>query len=83
MGYWNFELSDLKKIDTSLSITFLNRTIEKIKDKNTFLAQKKAARDNNFQMVKMRGTRFSDDILARKMYENAARKDNNWIELYK
>lgn len=81
--YWNFNLVSLKKTDTLLKINFLNKIPQPIKDKNEFLAQRRHSVDNRFQLMKLRGWKWGNEESAIKNYKDLAKKDNNWIELYK
>lgn len=81
--YWNFTLARLKKSDTNLKITFLNKIPEPIKDKNAFFSKRKYSRDNRFEIMKLTGSKFSNEGYYIKYYKQLAAKDNNWIELYK
>lgn len=81
--YWNFDLASIKNINTTLKIDFLNKKPQLLKNKEAFLSRKKNGRDNRFQLEKLKGGyTYSDAAAVRKMYEDDARKDNNWIELY-
>ena len=82
--YWNFDLASIKNINKSLKINFKNKTPQQIKNKEEFLSKKKYSRDNRFQLMKLNGGyKFSDPVYFMKQYEKDAKKDNNWIELYK
>lgn len=82
--YWKFDLASIKNVEKLLEIHFLNKTPQPIKSKETFFARKKHSRDNRFQLMKLQGGyTFSDPAYFMKHYEEEAKKDNNWIELYK
>lgn len=81
--YWNFTLASLTKRDTTIKINFLNEIPHPIKDKNTFLAQKQYSRDNRFELLSLNGARFIDKERSIKYFRDLAKKNNNWIELYK
>jgi len=81
--YWNFDLASATTVNKSVEIHFQNKTPQPIKDKETFLSKKKYSRDNRFQLMKLQGGyRFKDPAYSMKKYEEDAKKDNNWIELY-
>lgn len=82
-NYWNFDLASIKNINKSLSISFLNKTPQPLKSKEEFLAKKKYMRDNRFQLMQLSGDRFSNPAAFMREFEEKARQDNNWIELYK
>jgi GLPGLI family protein len=81
--YWNFNLASLRKRDTVMKVSFYNKIPKPLKDKKAFLEQKRYSLDNRFQLMKLKGTVWGNEEIAIKNYKEQAKKDNNWIELYK
>jgi GLPGLI family protein len=80
--YWQFDLASIQNINKSLQLNFLDKKPVPIKDKQTFLSRKKYSMENRLLLMKQNGWRISNEVSARKQYEEEAKRDNNWIELY-
>lgn len=81
--YWNFDIMGIEHINKKIKLTFADKKTQKAKNKISFFEQKKYSRDNQFELRKISGTKFSDDETFKQMYEKEGIADNNWIELYK
>lgn len=81
--YWNFDIASLRHVDRNLKLNFLNRPLVAVKNKEQFLAKRKYARDNRFELMTMRGAKFPANGGFEKKFKEEAKADNNWIELYK
>lgn len=80
---WNFDVTSIHKIDTAFTVYFLGQTPEPFKSKEAFLREKVKTRDNAFEIKEARGWWFQNKAASIKFEKERARKDNNWIELYK
>ncbi len=81
--HWSFKLSSLRATSKELEISFSNNKPVPIASKEAFLSKRKYHRDNRFNLMKMSGWTFSDPVALKKDFEEQAKHDNNWIELYK
>jgi GLPGLI family protein len=82
-GYWNFKLANLQNRDTTIKVHFNNKIAQPLPDKQDYLDKKKYSRDNRFELMKMSGFHFSDEVTTRQRLKEFTAKDNNWIELFK
>ena len=82
-NYWNFDLASILNINRVLKINFLNKKPIPLKNKKEYFAAKKYSRDNRFELMKLSGDTFTNPLNFEKKFKENARKDNNWIELYK
>lgn len=82
-NYWNFDLASILNINRELKINFLNKKAVPLKSKKDFFTKKKFSRDNRFELMKLNGDKFSNPVSFEKKFKEDAKKDNNWIELYK
>lgn len=82
-NYWNFDLASISNINRLLKINFLNKTPIPLKNKKEYFAKRKYTRDNRFELMKLSGDTFTNPVYFEKKFKEDARKDNNWIELYK
>lgn len=80
--YWNFDLASIKQVDKTIKISFWNKIPITLKSKKDFFETKKYMRDNRFQLQELSGDKFSNPAVFKKKFEEQAKKDNNWIELY-
>lgn len=80
--HWSFKLASLRATSKELEISFSNNKPVPIASKEAFLSKRKYHRDNRFNLMKMSGWTFSDPVALKKDFEEQAKHDNNWIELY-
>ena len=80
---WNFDVTSIHKIDTAFTVYFLGYKTEPFKSKEAFLSEKEKTRDNAFKIKEASGCWFQNKAASIKFEKERARKDNNWIELYK
>lgn len=80
-NFWNFEFASLKNYNKQLEVFFLNK-IYKVATKEEYFKQKKYVRDNRFELMNVKGWKFSNPAASKKQFETEAKRDNNWIEIY-
>lgn len=81
--YWSFDLVSLRAINKSIRVSFRNKIPTPIKDKAEFFRRRKNNMENRLQLQKQSGARFgAEEAKYATQFEEEAKKDNNWIELY-
>lgn len=81
--YWYFDIASLQNINKNLKVNFNGHEPMPIKDKEIFFARRRYSMDNRFLLEKQSGSVFSNEVSFRRQYEDEAKRDNNWIELYR
>ncbi len=86
-SYWKFDFVSLKNIEKDITINFDTKWIAKKTDKAIFFKQKRHYIDNRMQIEEASGRLVFPDAKSKdastKFYNEAAKKDNNWIEPFK
>lgn len=80
--HWAFKLASLSAKSKDLEVSFSNHKPVPIASKEAFLSKRKYHRDNRFNLMKMNGVTFSNPIGFKRSFDEKAKHDNNWIELY-
>ena len=82
-NYWNFTISSIKNIDSIIENHFSNLIPQPIKSKKEFLKQRRFSIDNRYEIMASEGAVFQTPEITKRQWEEEAKADNNWIELYK
>ena len=85
-GYWSFDMLSLKNTKKEVALNFDKARLPVHIDKKLFFKQKRNYIDNAFEINEARGYTTPNAAAReslRKHFSERAKKNNNWIELYK